>query len=165
VAKTSEQSQQTKKIAKEPLVALRQQNIGRLFQRAARAYSELALEKLHEAGHEGLTLFHTALVSNLDIEGTHIKVLAERAGMSKQAMGQLVAELETRGYIQTAPDPRDKRATLVTFTEQGLKLLQDAYQVKKAIEKDYTTILGKEGMQQLWGLLEHLLAGQKPLPK
>jgi DNA-binding MarR family transcriptional regulator len=158
VAKASEQ---TKKVAKEPLVALRQQNIGRLFQRAARSYSELALEKLHEAGHEGLTLFHTALISNLDIEGTHIKVLAQRAGMSKQAMGQLVNELETRGYIQTAPDAKDKRATLVTFTEKGLELLQAAYFVKKAIEKDYAAILGKEGFNQLWTLLEGLLTGQK----
>jgi DNA-binding MarR family transcriptional regulator len=148
-------------IEKEVLVALRQQNIGRLFQRAARAYSELALEKLHEAGHEGLTLFHTALISNLDLEGTHIKVLAERAGMSKQAMGQLVGELEKRGYVHTQPDTKDKRATLVTFTEKGLDFLQDAYHVKKAIEKEYTAVLGRSGMRQLWTLLERLLEGQQ----
>jgi DNA-binding MarR family transcriptional regulator len=144
-------------VEEQKLVALRQQNIGRLFQRAARAYSELALEKLHKAGHEGLTLFHTALISNLDVEGTHIKVLAQRAGMSKQAMGQIVADLEKRGYIKSTPDPNDKRASRVTFTERGWQFLQDAYRVKKAIEKDYTTRLGKAGMKQLWTLLETLL--------
>jgi DNA-binding MarR family transcriptional regulator len=132
---------------KQKLLALRQQNIGRMFQRAARAYSELALEKLHAQGHEGLTLFHTALISNLDIEGTHLKVLAERAGMSKQAMGQVADELEKRGYVKAVTDSKDKRATLVTFT-------------KLEIERSYSAKLGKAGMKQLWRLLEKLLQGQ-----
>lgn len=142
---------------KQKLLALRQQNIGRMFQRAARAYSELALEKLHSKGHEGLTLFHTALISNLDVEGTHIKVLAERAAMSKQAMGQVADELEKRGYIKAVTDSKDKRATLITFTERGWQFLQDAYKVKLDIERTYTTKLGKAGMKQLWTLLKKLL--------
>lgn len=134
-----------------------QGNIGRLFQRAARAYSDLALIKLQEYGHEGLTLFHTALISNLDLEGTRITILADRAGVSKQAMGQLVADLEQHGYIERTPDPHDGRATLVQFTEQGWAFLQDAYQVKQAIETEYATLLGEENMKTLWGLLQNLL--------
>ncbi len=150
-----------KQVDKQKLLALRQQNIGRLFQRSARAYSELALEKLHAHGHKGLTLFHTALISNLDIEGTHIKVLAERAGMSKQAMGQLGRELEKRGYIKAVQDTKDKRATLITFTERGWDFLQDAYAVKQEIERDYSEILGKKGLKQLSELLETLLRDPK----
>jgi DNA-binding MarR family transcriptional regulator len=142
---------------KQKLLGLRQQNIGRLFQRAARSYSELALEKLHAKGHEGLTLFHTALISNLDVEGTHLKVLAERAGMSKQAMGQVADELEKRGYIRAVTDSKDKRATLITFTDLGWQFLQDAYKVKLEIERSYKAKLGKVGMKQLWNLLEKLL--------
>ncbi|MGL4608421.1 MAG: MarR family winged helix-turn-helix transcriptional regulator [Trueperaceae bacterium] len=127
---------------KQKLLALRQQNIGRMFQRAARAYSELALEKLSAKGHEGLTLFHTNLISNLDVEGTHIKVLAERAGMSKQAMGQVANELEKRGYVKAVTDSKDKRATLITFTNLGWTFLEDAYEAKLAIERTYTAKLG-----------------------
>lgn len=140
------------------LVALRQRNIGRLFQRAARAYSELALKKLRAYGHEGLSLFHTALISNLDVEGSRIVTLARRAGVSKQAMGQLVAELEKRGYVERVPDPEDGRAVLVRFTAQGWQFLQDAYQVKLAIEAEYTAILSETGMKELWRLLDSLLA-------
>ncbi len=147
---------------KQKLLALRQQNIGRLFQKAARAYSELALEKLHSCGHEGLTLFHTALISNLDSEGTHIKLLAERASMSKQAMGQIADELEKRGYIRAVKDSQDKRATLITFTEKGWLFLQDAYKVKQEIEHDYHTRLGKTGFKELYTLLETLLPPSKP---
>ena len=139
------------------LLALRQQNIGRLLQRGARAYSEIALVKLHKYGHKGLTLFHTALISNLDIEGTRITMLADRAGVTKQAMGQLVSELETRGYIQREPDPEDKRAVLIKFTKLGWQFLQDAFEVKREIEADYATILGEEGMRQLHSLLNRLL--------
>lgn len=140
------------------LEALRQQNIGRLFQRAARAYSELALEKLRALGrYDGLTLFHTALISNLDIEGTRISLLAERAGVSKQAMGQLVDELESDGFVVRVPDPSDKRATLIKFTERGWQFLQDAYQVKLDIEATYATILGEEQFATLRSLLDRLL--------
>lgn len=144
-------------INKQEIAALRQGNIGRLFQRAARAYSDLALIKLRERGHEGLTLFHTALISNLDLEGTRITTLAERAGVSKQAMGQLVADLEQRGYIERTPDPSDGRASLVKFTDQGWEFLQDAYHVKQAIEAEYAEILGEAGMNTLWELLKKLI--------
>ncbi len=150
-----------KNIDSKELVALRQGNIGRIFQRAARSYSDLALTKLRDYGHDGLTLFHTALISNLDLEGTRTTVLAQRAGVSKQAMSQLVVELEQRGYIERVPDPNDGRASLVKFTEQGWQLLQDAYQVKKEIEAEYTAILGEMGIKELWRLLETLIKNDK----
>lgn len=143
------------------LLALRQNNIGRMFQRAARAYSDVALVKLREYGYEGLTLFHTALISNLGVEGNRISILANRAGVTKQAMGQLVGELERRGYIERVPDPNDGRATLVKFTEQGWQLLQDAYLIKLDIEAEYTGILGEAGMEELRGLLKRLIEAEK----
>src|SRR5262245_51503913 len=96
------------------LAESRQQNIGRLFGRAARAFSVQATEKLRAHGHTGLSLAHTTLLSYLDLDGTHITTLAERAGITKQSMGQLVAELEERGYVARTTDPADRRATLVT---------------------------------------------------
>jgi len=147
-------------LKRDELLALRQQNIGRLFQRAARAYSELAMAKVMEAGHDGLTVYHTALISNLDIEGTRITILAERAGITKQAMGQLVNDLEKRGYIRRESDPNDKRATLIKFTELGWQFLQDAFELKKEIEAEYAAILGEQEMNTLRNLLYQLLDNQ-----
>ena len=142
------------------LVELRQSNIGRLFQRATRAYSELALKKLQEYGHEGLTLVHTALISNLDLEGNRTTEIAKRAGITKQAMGQLVHELETRGYVERIADPDDKRASLVQFTPKGKDLLVDAFHIKQSIESEYAKVLGKSNMGQLRDLLQQLVAAQ-----
>jgi DNA-binding MarR family transcriptional regulator len=144
-------------IKHDEIKTMRQIHVGRLLQRASRQYNDLALAKLEAHGHEGLSLFHTTLISHLDMEGTQISTLAERAGMSKQAMGQVAKELEERGYISRAPDPMDKRAVLLKFTEKGQGFLQDAYQIKVEIEAEYIGILGEEKLQALKQLLEELL--------
>lgn len=142
----------------EELRELRQQHIGRLLQRAYRAFSEEATAKLHARGHIGLSLASTTALSYLDLEGTRINVLAERAGMTKQSMGQLVAELETHGYVRRAPDPSDRRASLVQFTEAGWRFLRDAAAIKREIESEYREALGADGLAALRGTLEKLLA-------
>src|SRR5262249_30683314 len=126
-----------------------QQHIGRLLQRAARAFSLRAAEKLHARGHRGLSLAHTTLLSYLDLEGTRVTVLAERAGMTKQAMGQLVKELEGQGYVSRRPDPSDQRAALVAFTEAGWRFLTDASAIKQEIEVEYAAILGATRLEEL----------------
>lgn len=140
------------------LLAMRQDNIGRLFQRAARAYSELAVKKLAIHDYGDLTLFHTALISNLDVEGSHISAIAGRAGMTKQAMGQLAKELEAKGLIQRVPDPDDKRAVLLKFTEQGVQFLETAYQIKLEIEAEYAAKIGEKNMHILRDLLGQLVS-------
>jgi DNA-binding MarR family transcriptional regulator len=147
-------------ISQEEIVKMRQEHIGRLLQRASRQYSDQALAKLEHYGHGGLSLFHTTLISHLDIQGSQISILAERAGMSKQAMGQIAKELEERGYILRVPDPIDKRAVLLKFTDTGFRFLRDAYQVKVEIETEYSQILGEENMKLLKNLLEILLEAE-----
>jgi DNA-binding MarR family transcriptional regulator len=46
--------------------------------------------------------------------GTTVSVLAERAQITKQSMAGLVRHLEQHGYVERRPDPRDRRAKLVT---------------------------------------------------
>jgi DNA-binding MarR family transcriptional regulator len=138
----------------EQVAALRQQHTGRLFWRAHRAFGELAFEKLHERGYEGLSTVHTNLLAHLDIEGTNVTTLADRAGITKQAMGRLVDDLEEKGYVESSPDPADGRAKLIKFTDAGWQFLLDSYAVKQEIEAIYTAALGEEGIAQLRAALE-----------
>lgn len=134
---------------------LRERHVGRLLLRASRAFNARATEKLRERGYEGLALAHIALLPHLDVDGTRVTTLAERAGMTKQGMGQLVLDLERRGYVERAPDPADGRALLVRFTEAGCRLLGDAVSVTREIEAQYAAVLGE---QQLVALREALVA-------
>jgi DNA-binding MarR family transcriptional regulator len=52
-----------------------------------------------------------------DSTRTRQVALAERAGVTKQAIGPVVRELEQLGYVRTGPDPADHRAKLVSLTE------------------------------------------------
>lgn len=140
-----------------PPPAAHRPELGRLFQRAARTYSDRILAQLAAQGYVGLTLFHTALIANLDPHGTRITVLAERAGMTKQAMGQLAAELEQRHYVERIRDPQDQRAFLIQFTAAGTQLLRDSYAAKHVVEAEYVRLLGGDGMEQLHRLLHTLV--------
>jgi DNA-binding MarR family transcriptional regulator len=145
----------------EQIDELRQQHIGRLLLRAHRAFSVRAIKKLRARGHEGLSLAHTTLLSNLDLQGTRITTLAERVGVTKQAIGHLVQDLEQKGYITRTADPDDRRATSITFTDAGWQFLRDAYQVKRELEAEFTATLGEEGMHSLRALLTTLLENEE----
>ena len=69
--------------------------------------------------------------------------------MTKQSMRQLVLDLEESGYVRRLPDPGDRRATLVTFTEDGWRFLRDAHEVKKEMQAEYLAVLGPERMQEM----------------
>jgi DNA-binding MarR family transcriptional regulator len=139
------------------LESLRQQHIGRLFLRAHRDFSLRAIDKLRTRGHTGLSLAHTNLLAHLDIDGTRITTLAERVGVTKQAIGNLVGELEAKGYITRAVDADDRRAARITYTDAGWRFLQDAHTIKLEIEAEYTATLGEDGMQELRTLLLRLV--------
>jgi DNA-binding MarR family transcriptional regulator len=55
------------------------------------------------------------------------------------------------------PDPTDRRATRVHFTEAGWQYLLDAQEVKQAIEAEYRTTLGEDSWRELNAGLTQLL--------
>ena len=127
----------------------RERHLGRLLLRAHRAFSARAVESLRQRGYERLTLAHIALLPHLDADGTRITALAERAGMTKQGMGQLVVDLERQGYLARTVDPDDRRAVLVRFTEDGERLLRDAVAVTGQLEAEYAAMLGQRQLCDL----------------
>ncbi len=141
------------------LQELRETHVGRLLLQAHRAFNARAVEQLHERGYEDLTLAHLTLLPHLDVAGTRVTTLAERAGMTKQGMGQLVLDLERQGYVARAPDPTDRRAALVRFTEAGQRFLRDAVAVTQDMEAEYAAVLGEQGLavlrDSLAAIVEH----------
>jgi DNA-binding MarR family transcriptional regulator len=144
------------------LQKLRGQHIGRLLLRASRAFNARATEKLQARGYGGLTLAHLSLLPYLDADGTRVTTLAERAGMTKQGMGQLVLDLEHLGYAERVPDPTDRRAALVCFTEVGQRFLADAVAVTGELEAEYAAVLGEQRLADLRDTLAVLVEVERP---
>lgn len=140
----------------------RKQSIGRLLLRAARDFAARASAQMCALGYPGLQMGHAALLANLDLEGSRVGVLAERAGMTKQAMGQLVKELEDNGYLERRHDPTDRRATLVTPTDAGSQLLVDVQKIVEEIEAEYAHVLGERSLQLLRSSLARFVEHAPP---
>ncbi len=142
----------------EQLEQLRQQRpFVRLLIRAHRALSNSTAAKLEALGYENFGGAQGTLLAQLDPDGTRLTTLAERLGVTKQSVSQLVTDLEANAYVQRVPDPTDRRASLVRFTERGWNFCQDVNRVRSELETEYETALGAKTMDTLRELLEQLV--------
>ena len=89
---------------------------------AAQGDTPLALANL--ARREQISAAHIHITRHLPPQGARLGVLASSAGMSKQAMAQLVATCEAWGLVTRSPDALDARAVTVSFTATGLDWLE-----------------------------------------
>jgi DNA-binding MarR family transcriptional regulator len=135
-----------------------QGNIGRLLLRAQRDFDAELNARLYERGYLDVRLAHSALFAHIDQEGTRSSELAERAGMTKQGMGQLVADLEKKGYVERVEDPADRRAKLVRLTKKGRRHVRDAGEIIGEIEEAYALQLGNGRLETLRAILKDLSA-------
>lgn len=141
----------------EPPEAFKRFHIGILFQRLSRDFERRVRATLRERGHTGLQPSHQAVFVGLGASGTRLTELAARASMTKQAMGQLVDDLERLGYVERVPDPRDGRAKIVRFTDTGNAFLRDTADVFTDIWAEYASMLGERELGRLQNRLDALL--------
>ena len=140
------------------LEAAKRRNTLQLLFKAARLLDEEALERVaRKPGRPRLRRSHTALFPHIDLEGTRITDLAERVGVSKQAISQLVDDLERAGVVERTDDPDDARARRVVFTAQGKAGLFEGLEVLWALEAELASKVGREKMQALATTLESIL--------
>jgi DNA-binding MarR family transcriptional regulator len=132
------------------------ENIGRLLLRAQRDFDAELNARLRERGYPDVRLAHSALFAHIDSEGTRSSESAERAGMTKQGMGQLVADLEKKGYVERVEDPADRRAKLVRLTKKGRHHVREAREIIGEIEEAYARRLGDGRLETLRAILKDL---------
>ena len=102
----------------------------------------LALSNL--AARAQVSAAHVHITRHLELNGTRLTDLAERAGMSKQAMGDLVDQCEAWGLVTREADPRDARVRMVRFTPTGLSWLQAFRDAVAQAEHEFRAEVGAE---------------------
>jgi DNA-binding MarR family transcriptional regulator len=121
-----------------------------LLFRSARLLDELALRRVAEKpGRPKLRRSHTALFPHIDLEGTRVTELAERLGVTKQAVSQALDDLEQLGIVERVADPADARARLVRFTERGRAGLLDGLAILRELEAECAAAIGASRMAEL----------------
>ncbi len=127
--------------------------IGALLRVPAEAIHRRIINDLNAAGFHELSLPHMALFRFPGPDGIRPGVLAERAGMSKQAMNRLLGSLEDLGYLVRADAPDEGRARIVSFTKRGHAAYAKAVEVLREIERDWLAELGPGDFARLKKLL------------
>jgi DNA-binding MarR family transcriptional regulator len=115
----------------------RNSRLYRSLTRTLRVYNRMLLEGIRARGFDDFLPAFPSLLSNLDMDGTRIGVLAMRAGVTRQAASQLARDIERCGYVTLTSDPKDARATVVRFTARGRRLLATVVELVQQIEGDF----------------------------
>jgi DNA-binding MarR family transcriptional regulator len=127
--------------------------IGALLRVPAQAIHRRIIKELNAAGFEDLRIPHMPVLQFPGPDGVRPGTLAERAGMSKQAMNQLLRSLEALGYIVRCDAPNEGRARIIRFTKRGRDAYSKVYDILRDIEREWSVELGPKRFTQLKKLL------------
>ena len=130
-------------------------HMGRLLGHALRRFDERVLELMAHAAEAPLALSnlaargqvgaaHVHITRHLPLAGARLTELAHSAGMSKQAMADLVDQCEAWGLVRRERDPLDARARRICFTPTGLEWLQAFRQAVRQAEAEFREQVGAD---------------------
>ncbi len=128
-------------------------HLGRLMGHALRRFDARVLTLMARSAQAPLALSHLAardqvgaaivhITRHLELNGSRLTELAARAGMTKQAMGDLVDQCTAWGLVRREPDPLDARAKRIVFTPAGLDWLQAFRQAVAQAEAEFRDQVG-----------------------
>ena len=119
------------------------------------------------AGYDDLNAAHVGLWRYPGLEGLRPSQLADRRGITKQSVNELLGYLEQHGYLLRVPDSVDGRARVIRLTPKGWRLQKTIYAEAASAQLRIEEILGPRRYAQLHSSLELLteqLAGSLAVP-
>ncbi|MFJ9176554.1 MarR family winged helix-turn-helix transcriptional regulator [Streptomyces sp. NPDC102360] len=92
------------------------------------------VSRVDAAGYSDLRPVHGMVFQVLQGSGATSSELAEELGVTKQAAGQIIDDLEKRGYVERQPHPAGGRRKLVVLTGKAREHLAVAGGVLHELE-------------------------------
>ena len=115
---------------------------------------------LRKHGWDIVTRSQSLLFANLSSGESRQSRLAKNLGVTRQAISQMLSDLEQRGLVTLEVDPDDHRARIVRFSERSAGLRDAARSVLQQLEGRLKRSLGAEtygtmqrGLAADWGAL------------
>lgn len=140
------------------------EHIGWDLSRAARAWKLRFTQAMVENGFAWYAEARGGLIQHIGHDGIAQSELAQRAGMTKQAIQQHLDDLVDDGILERVADSGDARRKLVHFTDRGFEALEVANGIKRRIESDYLQAIGRSDMQTLQAALRVIIDADRSEP-
>lgn len=102
-----------------------------------------ALARMQEE-HPAVRYAHGFVFQQLVAGPQPVGELAQRLGVTSQAVSKTARELEALGYVERVKDPRDARIHRVALTERGHDALTTGAEVRAALNHELEAALGPE---------------------
>jgi DNA-binding MarR family transcriptional regulator len=120
-------------------------------------YCERELMELDKArGYTELKLSFAQVLTYISPHGSLINDLARINDISKQAIAQVVQELEALGFIERRRHPGDRRSSLIFLTPTGMRLIRVSIENIAVLEREFARVLGAPRQVRFAATLKHL---------
>lgn len=127
-------------------------------------FDEALQEGLRHKGWGNVTRSQSLILTNIAFGVRRASQLARNLGITRQAISQMLAEMERNGLVQSMSDPTDGRAQIVNFSEKSQSIRDDAMELLRKIETELADRIGKRRFKALtealspdWGSTEFVL--------
>jgi DNA-binding MarR family transcriptional regulator len=131
--------------------------IGLLLRLLHQHYAQHIDAALSEAGFGDLRPAHANVFPFVPPDGISVSDLAALARMRKQSMAEAVEQLETMGYVERRPNPRDRRSRLVFLTDRGAAVRPITHAAAARVEEHWAERTSPEELEAMRASLLHLL--------
>ncbi|WP_455583932.1 MarR family winged helix-turn-helix transcriptional regulator [Kitasatospora aureofaciens] len=116
-------------------------------------------ERIAREGHPDLRPMHGFVFQAIGPQGTTAVELGRRLGVSKQAAGKTVENLEQLGYVERGSDPADARRKVVRLTDRGVDCLVRSARIFDELRAEWSEALGEEQLRRIEDGLRQLAPG------
>ena len=130
--------------------------LARLLGLALDKMSRELQERIKAAGFTDQRMAHNAVFAHIPPGGITLAELARRAGITKQAMSELVVDLEEKGYLIRRPGAHDRRTKVIELSGRGWAAMGAALAAFEEMERELEGRLGGPRLQSLRRTLEIL---------
>jgi DNA-binding MarR family transcriptional regulator len=141
-------------IDRKPMIAI--------VDRLLRLLSKDMLREAHARGHTQLRPAHDPVFATLPQQGARASDMANRAGITKQSMGEAIRDMVGLGLLEMQEDPSDRRAKLVKYTDAGLEVAQGGKRYMYELEQQWIEKFGKENYETAREILEGIVELMTP---
>ena len=138
-----------------------------LMRSARGVYAQSIRAQLQLLGVEDLPRNGAFILAGIDNERGPVAGLPAELGVTKQASGQLVTDLEKRGYVRREDHPQGGRRRLIVLTDKALAHLQSAGAILHQLESEIAARAGDGTLPALRAELTRLIramTGDRDIP-